>query len=156
MFWKKSCCQKFNNIHRKAPVLESLFILQAYRPITLLKGTPTQVFFCEYCGIFKTTYFEEHLWTAVSECCYSFSLKWWDSSKTFFNLFFLKYEILVLFHKISIDLILNFPNLTVHTFKSGFFRPLSTLLLLANGGRYTLLENQLTNLIISWSSCNQS
>ena len=30
--------------------------------------TPTQVFFCEYCGIFKNTYFEEHLPTADSEC----------------------------------------------------------------------------------------
>ena len=28
--------------------------------------TQTQVFFCEYWEIFKNTYFEEHLWTAVS------------------------------------------------------------------------------------------
>ena len=31
------------------------------------KETPTQVFFCEYCEIFKSTYFEEHLRTVASE-----------------------------------------------------------------------------------------
>ena len=30
------------------------------------KETPTQVFFCEYCRIFKNTYFEEHLRKAAS------------------------------------------------------------------------------------------
>ena len=30
------------------------------------KETPTQVFSCEYCKIFKNTYFEEHLRTAAS------------------------------------------------------------------------------------------
>ena len=30
------------------------------------KETPTQVFFCEYCDIFKNTYFEKHLGTTVS------------------------------------------------------------------------------------------
>ena len=41
----------------------SLFLitLQAFRLETLLKGTPTQVFSCEYCEIFKNSYFEEHL-----------------------------------------------------------------------------------------------
>ena len=37
-------------------MLESLF----------LKETPSQVYFCEYWEIFKITYFEEHLRTAVS------------------------------------------------------------------------------------------
>ena len=31
------------------------------------KETPTQVFSCEYCEIFKNTYFEEHLQTAASK-----------------------------------------------------------------------------------------
>ena len=44
----------------KTPVLESLFNK------ILLKGTPTQVFSCEYCKIFKNTYFEEHLPMAAS------------------------------------------------------------------------------------------
>ena len=34
---------------------------------TLLKKTSTQVFSCEYCEIFKSTYFEKHLRTAASE-----------------------------------------------------------------------------------------
>ena len=48
-------------------MLESLLIkLQALRHGTLLKKTPTQVFFCEICGIFKNTHFEEHLRTTAS------------------------------------------------------------------------------------------
>ena len=31
------------------------------------KETPTQVFSCEYCEIFKNTYFEEYLHAAVTE-----------------------------------------------------------------------------------------
>ena len=30
--------------------------------------TPTQVFPCDYCKVFKKTYFEEHLRTAASVC----------------------------------------------------------------------------------------
>ena len=32
----------------------------------MLKETPTQVFSCEYCKIFKNIYFEEHLPRAAS------------------------------------------------------------------------------------------
>ena len=32
------------------------------------KEIPKQVFSCEYCEIFKNTYFEEHLRTVVSKC----------------------------------------------------------------------------------------
>ena len=43
-------------------MLESLFNktsgLQVFRPATLVKKSPTQVFFCEYCG---NIYFEKHL-----------------------------------------------------------------------------------------------
>ena len=35
--------------------------LQTFRPVT-----PTQVFSCDYCEIFKNSYFEEHLRTAAS------------------------------------------------------------------------------------------
>ena len=31
------------------------------------KETPTQVFSCEYCKIFKNLYFKGHLWTTASE-----------------------------------------------------------------------------------------
>ena len=49
---------KVCNIHRKVPVLESLFskvaILVAY------KQTPTQMFSCEYCELFKKILFKEN------------------------------------------------------------------------------------------------
>ena len=36
-----------------------LIKLKALRPETLLKQTPTQVFSCEYCSVFKNNFFEE-------------------------------------------------------------------------------------------------
>ena len=33
----------------------------------ILKGTPTQVLSCEFCELFKNTYFVEDLWIAASE-----------------------------------------------------------------------------------------
>ena len=63
---------KFHKLHRKRPVLESLFNkvagLQAY---TL--ETPTQVFSCETCNYFKNTYFKEHLQTTASDRIYIFT-----------------------------------------------------------------------------------
>ena len=62
VFCRKSCSQNLRNIHRKTPVLETLFNkaaglgLQFYR-----KEIPTQVFSCKYFEIFKNTYFEERL-----------------------------------------------------------------------------------------------
>ena len=47
VFYKKAV-EKLSNIHRKAPLLESLFN-------------------SEYCKIFKITYFEEHLRTVASK-----------------------------------------------------------------------------------------
>ena len=41
--------------------------LQVLRPVTLLKRDSNQVLSCEYCEIFKNSYFEKHLGTAVSE-----------------------------------------------------------------------------------------
>ena len=35
--------------------------------IFIKKETPTQVFFYEYCEVFKNTYFEEHFLTAGSD-----------------------------------------------------------------------------------------
>ena len=41
----------------------SLFLikLQAFRPVTLLKRKPNQVFSCEICEMFKNTFFIEHI-----------------------------------------------------------------------------------------------
>ena len=44
-------------MHKKTPVLESLFNkVAALQPCNFIKGTPTQVFACEYCEIVKNTY----------------------------------------------------------------------------------------------------
>ena len=72
-----SLCSLFNcnrSSHKrcsiKRAVLKNLAIFtekhlhwSLFRPS---KETPTQVFFCEYCQIFKSTYFEEHLQMAAS------------------------------------------------------------------------------------------
>ena len=47
MFFKIVVFKKFRNIHRKAPLLEQLYE----------KETPIQVFFFEYCKIFKKSFF---------------------------------------------------------------------------------------------------
>ena len=48
------------NESRKAPMLESPFDKVVGRQA--FKQTSTQVFSCEYCEIFKNSYFEDHLW----------------------------------------------------------------------------------------------
>ena len=48
LFYEKTVVKKISNIHRKKPLLESLFN-------------------SKYCKIFKSSYFEEHLWMAASE-----------------------------------------------------------------------------------------
>ena len=66
VFYNKICSWKFCNIHKKMSV--------SFKEGTLKqlcwKETPTQVFSCEYCGIFKITYFEEHLRRAAFIRCY--------------------------------------------------------------------------------------
>ena len=55
---KKKCSQKFKNIHRKTPVLESLLVA----PATLLKKqTLAQMFSRQFCTIFKNIFFTEPL-----------------------------------------------------------------------------------------------
>ena len=58
---KKGALNDFRYIHRKTPVLELENTCNFIK-----KETPTQVFSCEYCEIFKNTYFEERLRTAGS------------------------------------------------------------------------------------------
>ena len=52
-------------------MLESLFnnvaCLRPSGPATFIKKTPVQVFSCEFCEIFKNTYFVENLRAAVPE-----------------------------------------------------------------------------------------
>ena len=58
MFCKKRSYQKF---HRKFAKVAGLGLQLYY------KETPTQVFSYEICGIFKNTYFEEHLRATAPE-----------------------------------------------------------------------------------------
>ena len=53
------CSRKFWNIHRKKPVLESLFNKVAGLKFRWCLVFSTQVFSCEYCDIFKNTFFIE-------------------------------------------------------------------------------------------------
>ena len=70
VFCKTRCSQKSRKLHRKTPVLESIFnkvtVLQAWS--FNLKETPTRVFSCEIFKNLKNTYFEDHLGTTVPEC----------------------------------------------------------------------------------------
>ena len=48
------------------------------------KEIPTQVLSCEYCEIFKNTYFEEHLQTAASALLIiKLLIKYWTSAELF-------------------------------------------------------------------------
>ena len=58
------CSVKFRKIHKKTLVLESL--LQALRPVNLLKKTLTKALSCEFCEIIENTYFVEHLRTTAT------------------------------------------------------------------------------------------
>ena len=57
--FQNRCLWEFRNIHRKTPVLESLLNKVAGSQ-TLLKGTPTLVFSCEYCEIAKNSFFSQN------------------------------------------------------------------------------------------------
>ena len=59
---------KISQYCQESPVLGSLFNKVAgLKACNFIEETPTQVVFCEYCEIFKNTYFEEHLQMAASE-----------------------------------------------------------------------------------------
>ena len=50
----------------KGPVLRYFAILYSQENTSVWASFPTQVFSCEYCKIFRNTYFEEHLRMAAS------------------------------------------------------------------------------------------
>ena len=61
MFLKISQISQENNFAG-----DRYLIFQLSRPVTLLKDSPTEVFSCEICEIFKSIYLEEHLQTTAS------------------------------------------------------------------------------------------
>ena len=61
--------EKFHNIHRKTPALESLFNRVAgagLKTCNCIKRDFNKGFFCEYCENFKKTCFQENLQTTAS------------------------------------------------------------------------------------------
>ena len=66
-FFKKGVLKNLRNFTRK-PLRWSLCLIkfQVFRPMTLLKETPTQVFSCEILQVFKKIYFGKHLQTTAS------------------------------------------------------------------------------------------
>ena len=58
VLYKNRCSYIFRNSHRKTLEFESLFNKVAGLQATLLKGDFNPVVFCEYCEIFKNTYFK--------------------------------------------------------------------------------------------------
>ena len=73
---------KFRNVHRKTPVLESLINNVAnLQACNFIRETPTHVFSCEYCKIFKNNFsFRTPLVTA--------SLLWTITTLNFNHFFF--------------------------------------------------------------------
>ena len=70
LFCKNDVLKYFTKFTEKR-LCWSLFLIRllqasAFRTAALLKETPAQVFFCEYCETFKNMYFEEHLQGALS------------------------------------------------------------------------------------------
>ena len=64
VFYKTSVLKNFSIL----PVFESLFNqVVGFQVCNFIKKRFQQVFFCEYCKIFKKAYFEENLQTVASE-----------------------------------------------------------------------------------------
>ena len=63
---KKGVLKNFTNFTRKHQCWSPFFNKVAGAYDFIKKETPTQVFSCEICEIFKNTYFEEHLRTTDS------------------------------------------------------------------------------------------
>ena len=83
MFFKIGVLKNFCNIHMKISVLESLFNKVDSKDI---KKAQTQVFFCEYCEVFKSTFFTELLrwlfWCFKKVRIFSGN-HWWRRLNTF-------------------------------------------------------------------------
>ena len=58
---------RFRSSHRRCSRKKVFLNISQYSQVIFIKEeTLTQVFSCEYCEIFKETYFEKHLRTATS------------------------------------------------------------------------------------------
>ena len=73
MFCEKGILKKFSDIHRKTPVLQSLFNKDAGLKACIFnkKRLQHRFFFCEHWESFKNNYSEVDLRAAASVCSYS-------------------------------------------------------------------------------------
>ena len=95
VFYNKSCSYKFRKIHRKTPVPESLS-QSSCRPQVcsfIKKETLTPVFSCEFCEIYKNTFFTEHLFwkSSVNSCFWKSASQWQISRRRYFLNFFISF-----------------------------------------------------------------
>ena len=67
VFCKKGVFKNVTKFTRKHLYQRFFFNKVAgFQPATLFKETLVQMFFCEFCDNFKSTFFVEHLWMATS------------------------------------------------------------------------------------------
>ena len=59
----KKCSWKFRKLHRKTSVPKSLI----FNKVSILRLYSSTGVICEFCEIFKNTFFIEQLWTTASE-----------------------------------------------------------------------------------------
>ena len=89
--WKETAiCSRFAIFTGKRLCWSLFWIkLQDFWPATLLKKTPTQVFFCEYCEIFKNSFFYRTILVAAS------------GIETFFSLWYITLKFMkIVWHKV--------------------------------------------------------
>ena len=76
---RSSCPEVFGDVLKTFAIFTAkhlcwspfLINFQAFTPKE--KQAPPQVFCCEYCNIFKNTYFEKHLQMTAFACCILFT-----------------------------------------------------------------------------------
>ena len=73
MFYKKSVHKYFAKFIGKH-LCQSFFLNKVSWGLQLYQKRLAQVFSCEFCEIFKNTFFTKHLWMAASEHCFTHDL----------------------------------------------------------------------------------
>ena len=100
---KKAVLKNFSIFAGKYLCWSLIIIAGLYRPITLLKRESSTGFSCEYCEIFKSTYFKEQRWrllffSSYSPSALSFLLAACPISKIIFMQIYLAFKTYEFFH----------------------------------------------------------
>lgn len=92
VFFKKGVLKNFDNIHKKTGALESPSSKVAYiQWATIEKHTPVEIYYCEFCKIFKTCFFKYTSWQLFLEEHW-ISLKMMLTAIAIINIFNASYE----------------------------------------------------------------